>query len=206
MVIDGGPCLHGVESTIVLLGPRPQLLRPGSITRETLIERLGDSLASAPQHPSEQQAPYEREPAGTSHDKVSGETWLAPGMMREHYAPSTPLVLLAHDRTPDSPMPLARQGRAGGAGRIAFRTLLPEETAGYRIVETLSQRGDLTEIARQLFAALRRLDNAGLSVIHCDTCEAVGLGLAIMDRLVRAAARTSDNTAKAHNGDSTESD
>jgi L-threonylcarbamoyladenylate synthase len=75
-------------------------------------------------------------------------------------------------------------------GRIAFHKLSPEDSARYRFVETLSEHGDFDDIARNLFASLRRMDQAGLAVIHCDTCQPIGLGLAIMDRLRRAAART----------------
>src|SRR5690606_31955203 len=109
----------------------------------------------------------------------------APGMMREHYAPATPLVLLplAGDREVAPTAGLA-------VGRIAFRRLALHEAARYRRVETLSESGDLEEVARHLFAALRRLDAAGLNAIHCDTCPPEGLGQAIMDRLRRAAART----------------
>jgi L-threonylcarbamoyladenylate synthase len=192
VVLDGGPCLHGVESTIVKLGDRPRLLRPGAVTVEQLAERLGvapSDLQSAPGVTRGVPAATEAQPL------------LAPGMMAEHYAPATPLVLLrgTDAATGTQPADRAGQGRAGqdrgrgrGAaiGRISFCELSAEEAARYVIVETLSDRGDLAEVARHLFAALRRLDTAGLSAIHCDTCEPVGLGMAIMDRLRRAAART----------------
>ncbi len=177
LVIDGGPCTHGVESTILLLGERPRLLRPGSITTTELAERLQirpEDLQWQPQLA-----------AGDS----AGEALLAPGMMREHYAPATPLVLLLQPAADDD-VQCQSQGAGQAIGRIAFRRLTPHEAARYRIVETLSDRGDLKEVARNLFAALRRLDTAGLSEIHCDTCSPEGLGQAIMDRLRRAAART----------------
>ena len=112
-------------------------------------------------------------------------------------APLTPLALLpleaqgagaeqVHEAASSAPP----KGASGdGIGRVAFRRLSDAEAARYRIVETLSDDGDLAEVARNLFAALRRLDTAGLSLIHCDTCEPQGLGQAIMDRLQRAAAR-----------------
>lgn len=171
LVIDGGPCAHGVESTILLLGDHPRLLRPGSITAEQLAERLQVAVEELQRQP----------PAGDS----NRDALLAPGMLREHYAPATPLVLLplAGDRDAAPP--------AGpNIGRIAFQRLAPHEAARYRRVETLSDNGDLEAVARHLFAALRRLDAAGLRAIHCDTCSPQGLGQAIMDRLRRAAART----------------
>lgn len=196
LVIDGGPCHHGVESTIIMLGDRPQLLRPGSITAEMLAARLGDDWDQA----ATANLPHLPSPAA--------DELLAPGMMREHYAPTTPLVLLDRDRH-DAPVGTegnrlggAGQGRAGesrgfGVGRIAFQPLSPAAAAGYQRVETLSDHGDLKEVARNLFAALRRLDQAGLALIHCDTCQPIGLGQAIMDRLRRAAARTEGHAARA---------
>jgi L-threonylcarbamoyladenylate synthase len=185
VVLDGGACLHGVESTIVKLGDRPRLLRPGAVTVEQLAERLAvapSDLHSAP-----------RSPVGFPADATAArQPLLAPGMMAEHYAPATPLVLLrgTDAATGTDPADRVGQGRGAAIGRISFCELSAEEAARYVIVETLSDRGDLGEVARHLFAALRRLDAAGLSAIHCDTCEPVGLGLAIMDRLRRAAART----------------
>lgn len=183
MVIDGGPCHHGVESTIVMLGDRPKLLRPGSITAEVLAIRLGVDLDD-----------FQLQGRAGGHEGAatdiapSAESLLAPGMMREHYAPTTPLVLLYPDRCERAFE--TGQGRGEGIGRIAFRDLSQEDSGKYRVIETLSEKGDLHEIARNLFASLRRLDQAGLAVIHCDTCQPIGLGLAIMDRLRRAAART----------------
>jgi len=183
MVIDGGPCHHGVESTIVMLGERPRLLRPGSITAEVLALRLGIDLGD---FQSQGRGVDERGTEAVI--QQSAESLLAPGTMREHYAPATPLVLLYPDRCERAFE--TGQGRGEGMGRIAFRRLSIDDSSRYRIVETLSDHGDLDSIARNLFASLRRMDQAGLAVIHCDTCQPVGLGLAIMDRLRRAAART----------------
>ncbi len=199
LVLDGGPCLHGVESTILLLGEHPRLLRPGSITAEQLAERLGiaeSALRLSPEpHNSFAAAGI---PQGSTVDPSTDAALLGPGMLREHYAPTTPLVLIDPTASPDARLALISQGPAdrpagnpsgNGLGRISFRELSPREAAPYRVVETLSHRGDLVEVARNLFAALRRLDAMGLAAIHCDTCQPLGLGRAIMDRLDRAAAR-----------------
>jgi hypothetical protein len=137
-------------------------------------------------------------PQGSTVDPSTDAALLGPGMLREHYAPTTPLVLLDPAASPDAQLALISQGpedrsagnpSGNGLGRISFRELSPREAAPYRVVETLSHRGDLVEVARNLFAALRRLDAMGLVAIHCDTCQPLGLGRAIMDRLDRAAAR-----------------
>jgi L-threonylcarbamoyladenylate synthase len=111
---------------------------------------------------------------------------LSPGLLREHYAPATRLVLL-RGSGPGNDAGL--QQPDAGVGRIAFRELPAEEADRYGVVETLSRAGDLEEVARGLFAALRKLDGMGLGEIRCDTCAPEGLGEAIMDRLRRAAAR-----------------
>lgn len=104
----------------------------------------------------------------------------------EHYAPATKLVLLRGSGVGND----AGMREPGAAvGRIAFRELPAEESARYEVIETLSRDADLEEVARGLFAAMRKLDGMGLREIRCDTCEPEGLGEAIMDRLRRAAAR-----------------
>jgi len=199
MVIDGGPCHHGVESTIVMLGQRPRLLRPGSITAEHLALRLGvdlDDFRFQGRAGASRQINDSTDSLALAHSH--DEPLMAPGMMREHYAPSTPMLLLhcdGLDHQPSSGQTTSGQttsgkGKGEGIGRIAFRKLSLVDASRYRLVETLSEEGNLDEIARNLFASLRRLDQAGLAMIHCDTCQPIGLGLAIMDRLERAAART----------------
>lgn len=198
LVLDGGPCLYGVESTILLLGDHPRLLRPGSITAEQLAERLGIAESALRSPPPARAALTAGLPRSATTVSPADPPLLAPGMLREHYAPTTPLVLLDRDTGPAAPLPRvgsaaaspAAENQAGsGLGRISFRDLSPEESAPYRVVETLSHRGDLVEVARNLFAAMRRLDAMGLAAIHCDTCQPLGIGRAIMDRLDRAAAR-----------------
>ncbi len=172
LVLDGGPCCWGLESTIVMLGQQPQLLRPGAISVDELAKRFGVSTESM----------LGSHAASTSDDAVDDDL-LAPGMMREHYCPSTRLRLISKE---DVPVQLLTSARVG---RIAFQPLPPVEAKRYATVITLSDTGDLAEVARGLFAALRTLDTQGLDLICCDTCEPSGLGHAIMDRLQRAAAR-----------------
>ncbi len=195
LVLDGGPCRWGLESTIVRLGERPQLLRPGGIAVEELAARLGVTAQSllSPSDTSPAIAGglggHDDSPPGTT--DTEDQALLAPGMMREHYCPSTPLKLLpAPSQTPLSTAEQQSMFPVGTrAGRIAFRPLSNDEAQRFSAVITLSQSGDLMEIARGLFAALRSLDSQQLDLICCDTCETNGLGRAIMDRLQRAAAR-----------------
>ncbi len=162
MILDGGACDCGIESTIVMIEPDgATLLRPGIITRDELSLRLGA-------------------PVRTLSPTTDDEDLMAPGMMREHYAPATPIRFFEPTGLSDLP---AR------CGRIAFRTPSTSETSCFDVLKILSKTGDLDEVAKQLFASIRELDALGLDLILVDSCEPVGIGQAIMDRLNRATAR-----------------
>jgi L-threonylcarbamoyladenylate synthase len=155
LVIDGGPCRVGVESTILsLAGEAPLLLRPGGVPREALEAALGVPLPVAGR----------------------AERPLAPGQLPRHYATRTPLTVLAGEAGP----PPEGHRRVG---LLAWRGGAP----GYAAVEILAPDGSAETAAASLFAALRRLDAAGLDLIVAEPCEETGLGHAIMDRLRRAA-------------------
>lgn len=160
LVLDGGACPVGVESTIVsFAGDAPTLLRPGGLPAEE-IEALIGPLARAP-------AKGERPVA-------------APGMLPRHYAPRTRLIVVRGTEgfAPDSGkrVGLLALKRVGGMGSFAA-------------VEVLSEDGDLREAAGNLFGAMRRLDAQGLDLIVAEPVPHIGLGVAINDRLGRAAGR-----------------
>jgi L-threonylcarbamoyladenylate synthase len=158
LILDGGPCAVGVESSIVdFSGPEPRLLRPGGIPREVLEEALGHALPSG-------------------HSVL--EKPLAPGQLASHYAPRTPLRRLAAAAAIDS-------GEAG-IGLLAFQA--PPEHHHYGVVEVLSPSGQLAEAAARLFDCLHRLDGQRLARIDVEPVPAMGLGLAINDRLMKATA------------------
>ncbi|MDH4081915.1 MAG: L-threonylcarbamoyladenylate synthase [Nitrospira sp.] len=160
IILDGGPCQVGVESTIVsLLGPQPQLLRPGSITLEQLAAVIGPvcSLPPSYNHP------------------------IAPGQLARHYATLTPLTILTSAGT----RPVLRPNERAGLLLISQSR---ESQTCFAAVEVLSPTDDIREAARNLFAALRKLDSLGLDRIYAEPCREVGLGVAIMDRLRRCAA------------------
>jgi L-threonylcarbamoyladenylate synthase len=160
LILDGGPCAVGVESTILsLLGPQPELLRPGAITLEDISAVVG---------------PVHRPP--------TGEKPVAPGQLARHYATRTPVTILPARGA----RPAIEEGQR--VGLLAFSTVTDRE-APFCAVEVLSPTGDLREAARHLFAALRRLDSLALDRLYAEPCEEQGLGLAIMDRLRRCATR-----------------
>ncbi|MDZ4734481.1 MAG: L-threonylcarbamoyladenylate synthase [Nitrospirota bacterium] len=158
LILDGGPCLIGVESTIVsMVGAWPELLRPGSITLAEIQEVIGPIMSVA----------------------VS-QTVVAPGQLPRHYATQTPVTILGAQGARPA---VEEQERAGLLAMSA-----PSHLDGrFSAIEVLSPTGDLREAARNLFAALRRLDALGFDRLYAEPCDEQGLGLAIMDRLRRCA-------------------
>jgi L-threonylcarbamoyladenylate synthase len=155
MILDGGACRVGVESTVVdLVGPTAILLRPGGADAEAIEEALGARLA--------RRAP-----------SAAGAPMRSPGQLASHYAPRAAVRLEARRPGPDEAF------LAFGAGDA----LVPS-----RLRLDLSPRGDLAEAAANLFAMLRALDRKGVRRIAVAPIPRRGLGLAINDRLARAAA------------------
>lgn len=161
LVLDGGATAHGVESTIVALHETGlRILRSGPVTREQLAVFGQVEFAS-----------------------IGGGLPEAPGQLKSHYAPRTPLELLPESQEGMlERLPAPERARAG---LLAWREGVP----GFGGLEVLSERGDLVESAARLFAALRRLDELGLERIYAHKVPDAGLGVAINDRLQRAAAR-----------------
>ncbi len=164
-ILDGGPCRHGLESTIVdVRDPRrPVLLRPGVITAAQISRVLGVPVRPAGRRPDA------RVPA------------LAPGMLARHYSPRCRLV--THRRITAAMV----AGAPAGEAWICFRR--PSWAAPRKNVFWLSATGDVREAGRRLFALLHRLDRGAWRKIHAEQAPAEGPGAAINDRLRRAAGR-----------------
>lgn len=159
VVVDGGPCQIGVESTVLALAPEPVILRPGAITREEVAACLGRAVLVADTSGRAQHLPA-----------------AAPGMLASHYAPHAPMRL----RVGDEPWPADPT-----IACLAFTGAdLP---AGRAHSAALSTTGDLAEAARRLFACLRMIDATGPKAIVAELVPEEGLGRAINDRLRRAA-------------------
>lgn len=154
LILDGGPCLVGVESTVLdLTAAQPTLLRPGGATREG-IEAVVGPIALSDAIPGGEAAPR------------------SPGQLASHYAPARPVRLGATSVSADE-------------GLLAFGPGAPQ---GAMLTCNLSPSGDLGEAAANLFAMLRSLDRPGIGRIAVMPIPQTGLGLAINDRLRRAAA------------------
>ncbi len=162
-ILDGGACRIGLESTIVDLREpsAPRVLRPGAITREQIAEVLGVEVLAG--------RPKARE----------GLPQVAPGLLKRHYSPHTPVVLKEQILESDW----------RGSDRTEAWLLLTKPAKPAPNVFWLDARGDLRAAARALFGMLRSLDSAGYRRIHAELAPGSGLSEAINDRLRRAAAK-----------------
>ncbi|MGL4511995.1 MAG: L-threonylcarbamoyladenylate synthase [Lacipirellulaceae bacterium] len=174
LVLDDGPCRVGVESTVVsFVEGRPAVLRPGGVAVEEIEALVGPA-----------DRVWERSGGGED-DPLP----VAPGMLASHYAPRVPLVLA--EAWGDRPVVAPPTGGRWGL----LCVMAPGNSAGFAAIEELAPGGDLTLAAASLFAAMRRLDawrsagGAPLDGILALAPPQRGLGLAIADRLRRAASR-----------------
>ena len=167
-VVDGGPCTVGVESTILdLTCDPPRLLRPGGLPLEALEQIIGPiSVDKAVVSPLQE-----------------GEQPKAPGMKYRHYAPKAPVTVFT-----GAPEASAREiaRRVGPTTGIIcfdeFAHLFPQQE-----VHTLGPSDDKLAQAQRVFDALRTFDNSGVTEILAQCPDSRGLGLAVGNRLKKAA-------------------
>lgn len=185
MIIDGGDCEIGLESTIVKLEDDGSLLllRPGKITVDELACIAPVGIADAVT------------------DKLgAGQVALSPGMKYRHYAPTSPLVLL--DGELDSAV---RYIKDEGLGKIALICYTDQKD---RVAELLPKadifilgaRDNINEQAHHLFSILRDADKVSYDKIYAPLPSKDGVGLALYNRMVRAAAHTVINLRQDKNG------
>ena len=167
-VVDGGPCSVGVESTVVTLAsPCPRLLRPGGITPEQLRAVLG-------------KVEIDR---AVEEQLAVGEKAASPGMKYKHYAPKAHVVIL---RGPFQRYAQYVNNHAGAG--VAALCYEGEEAALHVRALSCGREGDPSSQAQRLFDALRSLDAMGIHTAYARCPEKQGVGLAVYNRLLRAAA------------------
>ncbi|BAL82050.1 putative translation factor SUA5 family protein [Selenomonas ruminantium subsp. lactilytica TAM6421] len=176
MILDGGACDFGVESTIVdATGEKAVILRPGAITKEMLEEVLGEGSVVI-------------DPALVGADSVPK----APGMKYTHYAPKAPLTLIEGMPTRmvrAFQREIARlQDEGHTVGVIASHEVLQElkDTVPADLQADYGHQGQLPAIAANIYEALRSFDEKGADVLLGEGTTSEGLGLAIMNRLHKA--------------------
>lgn len=161
MILDGGSCQIGVESTIVdVTGEMPSILRPGGVTREDLEAVLGHSVAD----PS------------TSGVRV-------PGQHSSHYAPRARIVLVELEKVV-AEAETTREEAGQQVGVLLPSSLADIEVKAHAVV---ALPGALDAYAHGLYGLPRELDQQGCDLIVASLPVEEGLGLAIANRLRRAA-------------------
>lgn len=169
LILDGGACGVGVESTVITLaGEQPMLLRPGFVTKEQLEGVLGCEVQLA---------------GAVLHKLKEGETARSPGMKYKHYAPKAHVTILRGDF--DAYRKYVCDHAGPGVWALCFDgegEQLPVPFISYGAKE------DDAAQARELFSALRRLDEKGAETVYARCPHVGGVGLAVYNRLVRAAA------------------
>jgi L-threonylcarbamoyladenylate synthase len=161
MILDGGSCQVGVESTIIdLSGDRPKLLRPGHITVGEIEPVLQTELIlPTPSQPTEVRAP---------------------GMMDVHYAPTTPAIRCPAEQLPEMLATLINDGKK--VGLLSYRLDSPS-TNQVRVLRMPEQAGDY---AQRLYAGLRELDSLKMDLILVEQPPQTEDWRAINDRLGKA--------------------
>ena len=174
LILDGGPCRFGVESTIVdCTGPVAVILRPGAVTREMLEEVLGG---------------VKLDPAIVGAKTVPK----APGMKYKHYAPNAPMTLL--EGGPEKMVPAfrrqVRQLQAEGhrVGVLASHEVCTalQDSVPAPLLADYGAQGDLLTIASRIYELLIAFNDTEADVLLGEGMSDAGLGLAIMNRLHKA--------------------
>lgn len=171
IILDGGACQFGVESTIVdVTVDVPEILRPGAITQQMLEEILGEVKF-----------------ANNASDKPR-----APGMKYTHYAPKVPMTLVETSNVDELEKIFRREIK-----KLRTENKIVGVLASHELISKLNDknifpvaygsRADLKSIAANLYESLRSFDNSPAKIILAEGVEDFGLGVAIMNRMRKAA-------------------
>lgn len=166
MVLDGGNCKIGVESTVIsLAGEKPILFRPGYVTAKQIEEVLGKEIIIS---------------KGISEELKRGEKVLSPGLKHKHYAPKAEVVIV--NAPFEKYKELVEKENATALCFDEYCDKLDVKTVSYGSVK------DSASQAVQLFHALRQLDEIDATKVYAMMPSTEGVGLAVYNRLLRAAA------------------
>ena len=165
-ILDGGYSKLGIESTIIDVQDenKPTILRPGPITRNELEKKFNRTFFS--------------------HNETSGNSAIpAPGLLDNHYSPKKPLILLEDKDLQD----LLSKNEHSVMDNIAIILQKRPEKLKAENLFWLSENGDLKEISKNLYHTLRQMDESKYSELYIQGIKMVNLGVAIMDRIRKAA-------------------
>lgn len=175
LILDGGPCKFGVESTVLSLVDTPTILRPGAITKEMLEAVIGHvELADCLLQPMKE-----------------GEKAMSPGMKYKHYAPKAQVYVTTGTPEKAALRIVERYAQLTAEGK-KVEIAGTRQTMGYykarKIPAVLmGDRDNPVTLCAQLFSLLRKMDEEGAEVILAEGISPEGAGLAYMNRLLRAA-------------------
>ncbi len=165
LVLDGGPCKIGVESTVVSLATDPPMLfRPGYITASQISEVIGKPVVLS---------------KGISEELAEGEKVLSPGLKHKHYAPKAEVTIV--NGSFDSYKRLVESENAVALCFEEYKDMLNVTSVSY------GSETDSASQAVRLFSALRELDEIGASKVYAMMPSTEGVGLAVYNRLLRSA-------------------
>ena len=168
LIVDGGECLRGVESTVVsMLGETPILLRPGYVTKEEIEKVLGKPVLVA---------------SAVLNSTKEGEVVESPGMKYKHYAPKADVTIIEGEFKNFCDY-VSKNGE-DGTYCLVFEG--EEDFIDYPCV-VLGRFDDASEQAHNLFKCLRRLDELGAKTVFARAPKKTGVSLAVYNRLIRAA-------------------
>ncbi|MDD3335333.1 MAG: L-threonylcarbamoyladenylate synthase [Eubacteriales bacterium] len=186
IILDGGECQVGLESTVIdLTSTIPTVLRPGGITPEMLQSVLGEVQVSD----------------SVMRPLRPGEKALSPGMRYRHYAPSGKLTMVKGEPSRVAAVIKRLANEKNSEGQSVRIFAFEEHLSAYQGMDVVSI-GSLSNpetVAHKLFSVLRQADGDQVPILYSEILPAQGLGLAIMNRLGRAAAFTeidADETEK----------
>lgn len=175
LIIDGGESDVGLESTVIsLAGNKPCILRPGGVTQSMLETVIGPvDLAGSILRPLEK-----------------GEKALSPGMMYKHYSPDGQVTLIEGEESAVVEALHQLYAHAESEGHRACVMCFTEHVDALADCHPhdIGSKDDPAEVAHRLFATLRGLDDEKMDVIFSEVVPPEGVGLAVMNRLGRAAA------------------
>ena len=173
LILDGGECEVGVESTVIdITGREPRVLRPGGVTPKMIADVCGGAGVD----------PAVMRPLGEN------EVARSPGMKYRHYAPSGALTIVRGESEAVARSIRRLYDAALAEGRSPLILALEGHLDAYGARRTLSLGADAAGMAHALFARLRDADRLGADALFSEAVEADGVGLAVMNRLGRAAA------------------
>lgn len=169
-IINGGSCNIGIESTVVrVIDDIPTILRPGKITKEDILKVIGK--VSVDSHIFE--------------DCNEGDIVLSPGMKYKHYAPNTKCIMVY---SKDNTKLVNKINAIASDNTNCLIISTSENISNYnaKYVLDIGSKFNLDEISKNIFSVLRKVDSYNTDLVIIEGLSKDGLGLAIMNRLIRA--------------------